>query len=154
MHSNLLLFDTGKTRLSSQILDRQIKAAERGERVVLESLDFLKQLAIDMKNALLRGYLKDFGELLHLDWEHKKKLDSQITNPVIDKLYSLAREDGAIGGKICGAGGGGHLLIYCDLENRHRVIKKLEDMGCRLVTFGFENNGLQTWEVTDQGVRI
>jgi len=154
LHSNLLLLDTGKTRLSARILDRQIKATERGEKTVLESLDFLKQLAIDMKNALLRGDLKDFGELLHSDWEHKKKLDTQITNPTIDKLYDLARENGAKGGKVTGAGGGGHLLIYCDLEDRHKVIKKMEKLGCALVTFGFENSGLQTWEVSDRGVRI
>jgi len=154
LHSNLLLLDTGKTRLSARILDRQIKATERGEKTILESLDFLKQLAIDMKNALLRGDLKDFGELLHSDWEHKKKLDTQITNPTIDKLYDLARENGAKGGKVTGAGGGGHLLIYCDLEDRHKVIKKMEKLGCALVTFGFENSGLQTWEVSDRGVRI
>mgnify|MGYP001041382478 CR=1 FL=1 len=153
LHSNLLLFDTGKTRLSARIIDRQMKATEEGERTVLESLDFLRQLAIDMKNSLLRGNLRDFGELLHSDWEHKKKLDAQISNPAIDKLYDLAKERGAVGGKICGAGGGGHLLIYCDLEKRHNVIEEFEKLGCRLVTFGFEGNGLQTWEVTEQAVK-
>jgi D-glycero-alpha-D-manno-heptose-7-phosphate kinase len=153
LHSNLLLFDTGKTRLSARILARQISAVQKREALVLESLDLIKQLAIDMKNALLRGDLKSFGELLHMDWEHKKKLDSQISNPFIDKLYNVARESGAIGGKICGAGGGGHLLIYCNLENRHRVVKKLESLGCKLVAFSFENNGLQTWEITESGVK-
>jgi len=153
LHSNLLLFDTCRTRLSARIIDRQMKAAKDGERVVLESLDFLKQLAIDMKNSLLRGNLKDFGELLHSGWEFKKKIDSEITNPAIEELYSLARENGAIGGKVCGAGGGGHILVYCDLENRHNVIKKLEELGCKLVTFGFESNGLQTWEVSECRVK-
>lgn len=153
LHSNLLLVDTGKTRLSDGILDRQMQATKNRERVVIESLDFLKQLAVDMKNSLLHGNLRDFGELLHSDWEYKRKLDAQITNPIIDKLYNLAREKGAIGGKICGAGGGGHLLIYCDLENRHKVIEYLEKLGCRLVTFGFEPNGLQTWEITERGVK-
>jgi len=153
LHSNLLLFDTCKTRLSAQIINRQMKAAKDGQRVVLESLDFLKQLAIDMKNSILRGNLKDFGELMHSAWEFKKKLDSEITNPAIEELYSLAKAEGAIGGKICGAGGGGHLLIYCDLENRHKVIKKLEELGCKIVTFGFESNGLQTWEVSECKVK-
>ena len=152
LHSNLMLFDTGKTRLSARILERQISATQKRKRVVLESLDFLKQLAIDMKNALLRGDLKSFGELLHMGWEHKKKLDSQISNPFIDKLYNIAREGGAIGGKVCGAGGGGHLLIYCDLEKRRKIAKKLESLGCKLVTFSFEHNGLQTWKISESGV--
>jgi len=153
LHSNLMLFDTGKTRLSARILERQISATQKKEKVVLESLDFLKQLAIDMKNALLHGDLRSFGELLHLGWEYKKKLDSQISNPFIEKLYNTARGNGAVGGKVCGAGGGGHLLIYCELENRHKVVKKLGNLGCKLVTFGFETDGLQTWEITGRGVK-
>jgi len=153
LHSNLLLFYTGKTRLSARILERQISATQKRKKVVLESLDVLKQLAIDMKNALLRGDLRSFGELLHMGWEYKKKLDSQISNSFIDKLYNVARENGAVGGKVCGAGGGGHLLIYCDLEKRHKVAKKLESLGCKLVAFGFESNGLQTWEITESGVK-
>lgn len=154
LHSNLILFDTGKTRLSAKILERQISATQRRENVVIESLDFLKKIAIEMKNALLRGDLDSFSELLHLSWEYKKRLDVEISNPLIDKIYEAARRSGAVGGKLCGAGGGGHLLIYCDLEKRHAVIKRLKKFGCKVVPFNFESDGLQTWEILEKGVRI
>ena len=154
LHSNLLLFDTGKTRLSAGILDRQIRSVIEKKEDVLESLDRIKEIAIEMKNCLLRGELDRFGELLYEEWLYKRRLDPQISNPMIERLFSIARREGAIGGKLCGAGGGGHLLIYCDLEKRHRVIKALEKAGCKYVAFGFDFQGLQTWEIKEGKVGI
>ena len=142
---NLLLCYTGKTRLSANILDRQIDSVEHKRDKVIESLHQAKEIAILMKNALLRGRINDFGGLLHEAWLGKKNLDPQITSSEIDKLYETARKHGAIGGKILGAGGGGYLLIYCDFCKKHIVAEKLEEIGGQVVDFGFDYNGLQTW---------
>jgi D-glycero-alpha-D-manno-heptose-7-phosphate kinase len=100
-----------------------------------------------MKNALLRNELDQFGDLLHEGWVHKRRLASAITNPGIDALYDIARENGALGGKLLGAGGGGYLLLFCEFDKRHVVAERLEAAGGQLVDFGFEKRGVQTWEV-------
>lgn len=142
---NLLLCYTGKTRLSANILDRQINSVEHKQDIVMESLHQAKEIAISMKNALLRGKINDFGGLLHEAWLGKKNLDPQITSPEIDELYETARKNGAIGGKILGAGGGGYLIIYCDFYRKHIIAEELEKHGGQVVDFGFDFNGLQTW---------
>jgi D-glycero-alpha-D-manno-heptose-7-phosphate kinase len=100
-----------------------------------------------MKDALLRRQLDDLGLLLHEEWEHKKKISKGISNPELDHLYLSARREGAIGGKITGAGGGGFMLLYCDFEKKHRVAEKMKEMGCTLVDLRMELSGLQTWRV-------
>ena len=113
------------------------------------SLDRMKELAIEMKGALLRDRVRRFGELLHEAWISKKDLDPAITNERIDRLYERARACGAIGGKILGAGGGGYLLIFTPFDRRQAIIAALEEDGGRFVPFAFEERGLQTWSVTD-----
>ena len=142
----MLLCYTGKTRLSANILDRQIGSVERKSTEVLDALHQTKQIAIDMKNALLQGRINDFGQLLHEGWEQKRRLDAAITSPEIDKLYSIARENGAIGGKILGAGGGGYLLVFCDFRKKHIIAEKLEQNGGQVVQFGFDHYGLRMWD--------
>ncbi|MEN6521693.1 MAG: GHMP kinase [Armatimonadota bacterium] len=142
---NLLLCYTGKTRLSAHILDRQIGSVESNKVSVMDALHQSKELAFSMKNALLQGRTNDFGALLHEAWEQKKHLDSCITNEQIDELYDVARKNGAIGGKILGAGGGGYLLIYCDFRKKHIIAEELEKHGGQVVQFNFDTAGLQTW---------
>jgi D-glycero-alpha-D-manno-heptose-7-phosphate kinase len=100
-----------------------------------------------MKALLLRDRLREFGDRLHEAWEWKKQLQSEISSPFIDRLYARAREEGAIGGKILGAGGGGFLLVMAAFEKRHLVAKALEEEGGAIVPFAFEGNGLQAWTV-------
>jgi D-glycero-alpha-D-manno-heptose-7-phosphate kinase len=145
----MLLCYTGTTRLSAHILDRQIGSVERKNEEVLQSLHTTKDITIAMKNALLQGRLDDFGALLHEAWEHKKRLDPCISSSQIDTLYHIARENGAIGGKILGAGGGGYLLVYCDFRKKHLIAQKLEECGGQVVQFGFDHLGLQTWTTPD-----
>jgi D-glycero-alpha-D-manno-heptose-7-phosphate kinase len=144
---HLLLCYTGETRLSANIIKDQKSSVmdEKGE--VLQALNETKALTLDMKNALLRGQLLDFGGLLHDTWEHKKQFSKSITSTHIDKLYEVARENGAIGGKILGAGGGGYLLTFCKFNQKHIVARELEKHGGQIVRFGFEPHGLQTWDV-------
>lgn len=143
---NLLLCYTGRTRLSANIVARQTESFVQKREEVVRALDAQKDMAIQMKNALLQGHLDDFGHLLHQAWQTKKCLDPAITTPQIDEMYETARGEGAIGGKILGAGGGGYLLLYCPFDRRHVVAAGLERLGGQVVDFGIEFRGLQTWE--------
>jgi D-glycero-alpha-D-manno-heptose-7-phosphate kinase len=84
---------------------------------------------------------------MHEAWLHKRKFASGITNPQIDQLYEIARANGAIGGKLLGAGGGGYILFICKFDKKHIVAKELEKAGGVIVDFNFEFKGLQTWGV-------
>jgi D-glycero-alpha-D-manno-heptose-7-phosphate kinase len=145
----LLLCYTGSTRLSANILSEQTQSFRDKKKDVVDSLDYIKELAISMKNALLRNELDQFGDLLHEGWVQKRHLASGISSPAIDRLYEISRENGAVGGKLLGAGGGGYLLLFCEFDKRHIVAEKLEAAGGQLVDFGFEKHGVQTWEVPE-----
>jgi D-glycero-alpha-D-manno-heptose-7-phosphate kinase len=144
---NLLLCYTGSNHLSAHILDRQIKAYEAHHANVLAALACLKEITMAMKNHLLRGQLDDWGALLDAEWQNKKQLDAEISNSAIEEMYQAARDAGALGGKLSGAGGGGYLLLYCQFDRKHLVAERLEQMGGQIVEFGFEPRGLQTWAI-------
>ncbi len=144
---NLILCYTGAPRLSARILEHQIQNYVEKKANIVSALDMLKELAYAMKNALLRGRLDDFGDLLHQGWVNKQQLASQIATPEILELYEIARKYGALGGKITGAGGGGYLLLYCPFEKKHVVTEQLERLGGQVVRFGFEPRGIQTWRI-------
>ena len=146
---NLLLVYTGRTRLSSNIIQSQVQSYESKEQGVLEAMDEIKAITVQMKNALLQARLRDFGTLLHDAWVHKKKMAKQITTPEIDALYAAARQRGALGGKILGAGGGGYLLVLCEFGTKHLIAEEMERMGAQVVDFRFVQHGLQTWEVNE-----
>ena len=144
---NLLLCYTGTMRLSAHIIQDQVDRYERREAKTMQALRELKALTIEMKNALLRRELDNFGELLHREWQCKKMLSSRISNPQLDRLYETAREYGALGGKITGAGGGGYMLLYCPADRKHSVAAKLKELSCTIIDIGLEPMGLQTWRV-------
>lgn len=132
---NLLLFFTGVTRSSGTILTEQ--KDNIGER--LSVLCEMKQIAYAAREAIMNGNLDAIGELLHESWQLKKQLASRISNGSIDKIYSRAREAGAIGGKITGAGGGGFLLLYCRPEKQEAVRAALH--GLQELPFNLEPDG-------------
>ena len=144
---NLLLWYTGKRRLSANIIQEQVKGFVEKRESVVRAMNDLKDVTIQMKNALLQGRLTDFGRLLHYAWENKKKMARQITAPFIDEMYQAARRKGALGGKILGAGGGGYLLIYAPFERKHGITEELRKLGGQMVDFDFEFRGLRTWEI-------
>jgi len=145
----LMLCYTGGTRLSAGILDDQVAGYREHKVDVLKAFEETKQLAFDMKNALLLGKLNEFGSLLHQAWSCKKRLSKKITDPQIDELYEMARQNGAIGGKLLGAGGGGYLLFLCEFDKWHIVAEKLERAGGKIVGFTFDLRGMQSWEVSE-----
>ena len=151
---NLLLVYTGTTRMSDGIIKDQVGRYEQGEADTIHGLRRQKELAVEMKNTLLRRRLNDFGDLLHEAWESKKKLSPKISNSKIDEMYEAARKAGAVGGKITGAGGGGYMLFYCCFERKHRVAEALRKLGGIPVGFGFDFNGLQTWRVDSDSAMI
>lgn len=144
---HLLLCYTGKTRLSANIIATQVEGYLKKRESSLQALDELKAITLTMKNALIQGKLNQFGELLHQAWIQKKQLAGEITNEKIDSLYHLARNKGALGGKILGAGGGGYLLLYCPYNRKHQIMNDLERLGAQFTPFSFENQGLTTWKV-------
>jgi D-glycero-alpha-D-manno-heptose-7-phosphate kinase len=152
LEHNLLLCFTGTTRRSDHIIEDQTRRYEENEEDAVNALRHQKQVAVEMKNALLQRRLDDFGDLLHSAWESKKKFSSRISNPAIDELYEEARKEGALGGKMTGAGGGGYMLFYCLFEKRHKVEAALRKMGATPTKFAFESMGLQTWRMHENRV--
>jgi len=149
LEHNLLLCYTGTTRASDHIIDDQIRRYHRLEDDTLSGLRHQKQLAVEMKNTLLRGRLNEFGALLHAAWEYKKKMSPRISNARIDEMYDAAQREGALGGKITGAGGGGYMVFYCQFDRKHRVAELLSKMGGLPTGYAFEPYGLQTWKVDE-----
>ena len=143
---NLLLCYIG-SRETQPIIENQMESTKAENAEPLAAMDKTKEIAIEMKRMLLRGDLDCFGEMLHESWVHKKKTAPGITTPRIDELYEEAQKAGAIGGKITGAGGGGHLLLYCPFNKRHIVRERLSVMGTRATDFRFDASGMQTWRV-------
>jgi len=153
LEHNLLLCYTGTTRRSDRIIEDQTKRFEEKQEATVRALREQKQLAMDMKNALLRRHLDDFGDLLHSAWESKKSLSPKISNDAIDEMYDVGRKCGALGGKITGAGGGGYMLLYCQFEKKHRVAEALKKLGASPTEFAFESRGLQTWRIHANSAR-
>lgn len=143
----LMLCFTGKTRLSAGIIEEQVAGYTRGAEEVVRALDHTRDLAYRMKNSLLLGRVDDFGLLLHEGWQYKKKFSRKMTDSFIDELYAEARKNGAIGGKLLGAGGGGYLLLLSEFNKKHVVAERLEKLGGKVIDFAFDRWGLQTWEV-------
>jgi D-glycero-alpha-D-manno-heptose-7-phosphate kinase len=146
----LMLCYTGKTRLSEGIIDDHVSNYTQAKGDVVQALDKTKQLAIAMKNTILLDKVDDFGQLLHEAWCAKKKFSVKVTNPNIDELYEVARRNGAIGGKLLGAGGGGYLLLLCEFDKRHIMAEKLEKAGGKIANFTFDLQGIQSWEVNEK----
>ena len=145
LEKHLVMCYTGKSRLSGNLISTVMGAYQAGVSQTTRALYRLKEIAREMKNALLQGDLKRFGELLLENWECQKALDISITNEYIDSLFDRVIGDGAIGGKALGAGGGGCLLFYCQSDREHVVRRELEDAGAQIIDFNFDAKGLQTW---------
>jgi D-glycero-alpha-D-manno-heptose-7-phosphate kinase len=146
----LLLCFTGNTRRSDKIIEDQMHRYVSRQGDTASALDKTKELAMQMKNALLLDRIDEFGHLLDEAWEAKKAFTPQISNPTIDNMYNVAKTAGAIGGKLLGAGGGGCLLFLCDGENRYLVARALEEIGAKTMQFAFEYEGLRTWLVINR----
>lgn len=145
LEHNLLLCYTGATRLSARIIEDQVGRYERGEAETLEGMRRLKEIAREMKNALMQGKLNEFAALMNAAWENKQKMSHKIVTPQVAAMHEVAVKAGALGGKLSGAGGGGYMMFYCPFEKKHRVAAALKALGGVISDFGFDLHGLQTW---------
>jgi D-glycero-alpha-D-manno-heptose-7-phosphate kinase len=142
---NFLLYYTGTSRLSHKIIEMQRHNVVEKKDKSIEAMHQLKQQAILMKEALLRGQLHKMGEILHYGWQSKKNLAEGVSNPMIEELYEAAIKAGSTGGKISGAGGGGYMFFYCPKDARFKVIEALRPFGGEFSLFNFTENGLRVW---------
>lgn len=147
LESSILLYFTGVSRESSKIIDEQSKNASEKNKKTLEAMHQLKQDAQTMKEALLRGEIKELGEILGHSWNEKKKMASSISNDFLNEIYDVAIAAGAIGGKVSGAGGGGFMIFIVDPVKKINVIKALENKEGEVRQIHFINKGTQGWRV-------
>lgn len=143
LQKNLMLFFTGTARDSGSILCEQEESSRREKSNTIGALHEIRWLAEKMCRTLVNGELAQFGRLLDESWAAKKQVSSKISNSAIDGLYELAKANGAIGGKITGAGGGGFLLLYCDRTRQGAVREALAAHGLPEMRFEFETQGAQ-----------
>jgi D-glycero-alpha-D-manno-heptose-7-phosphate kinase len=142
---NLVLYYTGTSRFSSDIIKSQSANVHNNVKKSIEAMHILKKQAIKTKEALLKGEIDKIGNLLHNAWEAKKNLAKDISNSSIDSIYNIATKAGASGGKISGAGGGGFMFFYCPNNSRNTVINELEKLGGQVKRYDFTTEGLKTW---------
>ena len=145
MAHNIVLYYTETSRLSSKIIEAQSRNVISKNQKSIEAMHQLKRQAVLMKEAILKGELEKIGEILDFGWEFKKQMADGITNPMIDEIYEAAKANGASGGKISGAGGGGFIFFYCPENTRSKVVKTLEAFGGQVKRYEFTTHGLTTW---------
>jgi D-glycero-alpha-D-manno-heptose-7-phosphate kinase len=147
MEFNLLLYFTETQRLSATIINEQVKNVQEKNSKSVEAMHNLKEQAHQMKEALLKGELNKIGEILSFGWQNKKNMAHSISNQQIDKIYNTAMGEGATGGKISGAGGGGFMFFFCPGITKMKVAKAIEKLGGRMQPFKFTQQGLVTWTI-------
>ncbi|MDD3150225.1 MAG: GHMP kinase [Candidatus Gastranaerophilales bacterium] len=146
LENNLVLYFTGQSRISSEIISTQIKNVNEKKQTSIDAMHNLKKQAVMMKEALLKGEIDRIGELLNFGWEYKKQMALKITSSEIDEIFETALNAGASGGKISGAGGGGFIIFYCPDNSKYQVIKALEKTNGKIYSFQFCPSGVQSWQ--------
>jgi D-glycero-alpha-D-manno-heptose-7-phosphate kinase len=143
--NNLVLYFTATSRESAAIIKEQVKNVNNKDEKSIEAMHQLKEQSKMMKEALLKGRLHEFGEILDFGFQQKRKMAHNISNSSIEAIYEAAKEAGATGGKISGAGGGGFMIFYCPGNTRYKVIETLNTFGGEIKNYSFTKYGLTTW---------
>ena len=139
LEDHLLLFFTGFSRSASGILKDQKVRTQKNDNEMLKNLHYVKELGLRSRDALEAGDCKKFGQIMHEHWEHKKKRSGGMSNPKIDEWYELGMKNGAVGGKLVGAGGGGFLMFYAG--DRQKLRLAMARAGLEEVRFRFDFEG-------------
>jgi D-glycero-alpha-D-manno-heptose-7-phosphate kinase len=142
---NLVLYFTASSRESASIIKEQVKNVNDKNEKSIEAMHQLKEQSKRMKEALLKGKLDEFGEILDFGFQQKRKMAHNISNSSIESIYDAAKKAGATGGKISGAGGGGFMIFYCPGNTRYAVINALNGFGGEVKHYTFTKYGLNTW---------
>lgn len=146
LESHLLLYYTGRSRDSAQIIEHQIAATKEGEGDAVQAMHALRRAADEMKEALLKGRIRTVLDVLGQSWHAKKRAAQAISNPHIEQVAQAAMGAGALGLKISGAGGGGFMMIAVEPAHRFEVVRALEPLGGRFFSFTFVEQGVQSWK--------
>jgi D-glycero-alpha-D-manno-heptose-7-phosphate kinase len=139
LEDNLLLFFTGISRSASSILLDQDKRSINNDSEITKNLHYIKELGLQSRDALIAGELENFGHLMNEHWEHKRIRSSGMTNDFIDDIYNKALQNGAVGGKLVGAGGGGFLMFYA--SDRSKLRAAMNKYNLEEVRFSFDYEG-------------
>ena len=140
LNQNLLMFFTGQTRSADTILSEQSAGVKEEKKEVVESMHHIKELGYDILKAVEKGNLDDVGKKFHEHWQYKKKISTKMTNPEFDAIYDAAIANGALGGKISGAGGGGFFAFY--VPHKHREFREcMKKFGLREMRYRFDFEG-------------
>ena len=148
LENNLMLFYVGGGTHAG-ILPNQVEQIKKNNQKVMSSLHQVKELAESMYQALKKSDITKFGELLHLGWTEKKKFSRNVTNTRIDRLYNKLIDAGAVGGKITGAGGGGHMLIYCEQSSKNKILEEAKNLKLKYIPFKFYSEGAKMVRLYD-----
>ena len=143
LERSLMLFYTGASRNAATILESQKRSSCDQSSSVTHNLHGIKRDAFAVREALESGRLREIGGILHQSWQRKKQLAAGVSNDRLDRLYQIALDAGASGGKITGAGGGGFLLLYCEPENQGQVTRALQRFGLARMAFHLDDGGAQ-----------
>ena len=149
LQENLVLFFVGNTRKNSIVLSSQLQNVKEKRKETIEALHYVKGLSEEMNSALKQSDITHFGELLHKGWVAKKKFAKGVSNEDVDKIYDVALENDALGGKLTGAGGGGHMLFYCEKPKQDRLIEKMKNIGLKHIKFNFNRDGPKVLNLYD-----
>jgi D-glycero-alpha-D-manno-heptose-7-phosphate kinase len=139
LEDNLLLFFTGYSRSASAILKEQDQKSKQSDAGMIENLHFVKDLGRQSQKALETGNLHEFARLMDIQWQRKKQRSGGMSNPKINEWYDLAMANGALGGKLIGAGGGGFLMFYS--EDKAKLRGAMQPTGLKEVRFRFDFEG-------------
>lgn len=140
LESNLSLFFTGRERSASEVLIEQDQRSKEDDPVMIQNLNRVKEIGLETRRCLERDEIDSLGELLHVHWQTKKARSEKMSDPFIDDCYELARKNGALGGKLVGAGGGGFLMFYSS-NGKRKLVEAMEGAGLRWEPFHFDYEG-------------
>ena len=149
LESSMVLYYTGRSRSSAAIISEQQKNTSSGNTIAIEAMHRIRQSSSDMKLALLKGDMEEFGRILGQAWEDKKKMAGAITNPVIQEAFDTAMAAGAVAGKVSGAGGGGFIMLMVPPVRKMAVVRALDCLPGKVVHFQFTERGAHAWRVYD-----
>ena len=147
LEASMLLYFTGASRSSAAIIDEQKKNTSQGNNDAIEAMHKIKQSAIDMKLAVLKGDVDGFADILREAWENKKKMANNITNPMIQEAMDVALASGAKAGKVSGAGGGGFIMFVVEPTRKKEVEQALKQLDGFVMPFQFTEGGAHGWKI-------
>lgn len=147
LQASMVLYYTGASRSSASIIDQQKRNTEKRDSGSIEAMHALKNAAIQMKEAILKGDINKFSEILGTSWVEKKKIASQISNDLIDNIFNIALSNGAISGKVSGAGGGGFIMFVTNPTNKLKLIRVLQKQDGNVMNFHFSEGGCHSWKI-------